>query len=257
MQAFEWVHVIPGLKDFRVPGVEGLPVHVLHSFLVFALLTLLILAAGARLRRADLDIVPAPRFSLLNFFEIAYETIAKLCDDILGHHGPRFVYLIGALALWILFSNLVGVVPGLVPPTDNVNTNAACAIVVFLATHFYGFKAHGIKYLKHFAGPTPWLAPLMIPIEIIGHLARPLSLTLRLFGNMFGDHMNLMVFVFMMTGLTKAILAGPVPLWIFAPIAPLIPIIIILLGIFVAVVQAYVFILLSMSYISGAIAESH
>ena len=114
-----------------------------------------------------------------------------------------------------------------------------------------------MKYLKHFVGPTPWLAPLMIPIEIIGHLARPLSLTLRLFGNMFGDHMNLMVFVGMMIGLTKYILAGPVPVWIFAPIAPLVPIVIILLGIFVSVVQAYVFVLLTMSYLSGSLAESH
>jgi F-type H+-transporting ATPase subunit a len=249
MHSFEWVSVIPALAH--------LPVHVVHSALVFTLLTIAVLLVWNRLRRADLDIVPEGRLSLLTFFETVYQTIAKLCEDIMGHHAPRFVYLVGALALWILFSNLLGVIPGLVPPTDNVNTNASCAIVVFLATHIYGFRAHGIKYLKHFAGPTPWLAPLMIPIEIIGHLARPLSLTLRLFGNMFGDHMNLMVFVFMMTGLTKAIIHGPVPLWIFAPVAPLIPIIIIGLGIFVAVVQAYVFILLSMSYISGAIAEAH
>jgi len=249
MQSFEWVMVIPGIKE--------LPVHVVHSALVFSFLCLLSLLAYRRLADPNLDIVPAPRLSLVNFFETAYGLISKLCDDIMGHHGPHFVYLIGALGMWILFSNLLGTIPGLVPPTDNVNTNAACAITVFVLTHVYGFRAHGIAYLKHFVGPSPWLAPLMIPIEIIGHLARPLSLTLRLYGNMFGDHMNLMVFVFMMTGLTKAILAGPVPLWIFAPVAPLIPIIIILLGIFVSVVQAYVFILLSMSYISGAIAESH
>jgi F-type H+-transporting ATPase subunit a len=249
MQSFELVTVIPGVK--------ALPVHVAHAAIVFILLTLLLLIANRRLRNPALDIVPSPRFSLLNFFEVAYGTIAKLCDEMLGHHGQRYVYLIGAFALWILFSNLLGVVPGLAPATDNVNTNSACAVVVFLATHYYGFRTHGVKYLKQFAGPSPWLAPLMIPIEIIGHLARPLSLTLRLFGNMFGDHMNLMVFVFMMTALTKTILAGPVPFWIFAPIAPLVPIVIILLGVFVAVVQTYVFILLAMSYISGAVSEGH
>jgi len=249
MQSFEWATIIPGIKD--------LPVHVTHAALVFLILTGLIMVAYRRLSDPDLDIVPQPRLSVVTFFETAYTTIERLCEESLGHSGHRFVYLVGALALWILFSNLLGVIPGLVPPTDNVNTNFACAAVVFLLTHYYGFKAHGAKYLKHFVGPTPWLAPLMIPIELIGHLARPLSLTLRLFGNMFGDHMNLMVFVGMMIGLTKYILSGPVPAWIFAPIAPLIPIVIILLGIFVAVVQTYVFVLLTMSYISGAIAESH
>jgi len=249
MHSFEWVSI--------VPGISAVPAHVVHAALVFTVLSLLAIIAGRRLSSPDLDIVPAPRLTLVNFFETAYGTIEKLCEESLGHHGHRFVYLVGTLALWILFSNLLGVIPGLVPPTDNVNTNFACAAVVFLLTHYYGFKAHGVAYLKHFVGPTPWLAPLMIPIEIIGHLARPLSLTLRLFGNMFGDHMNLMVFVGMMIGLTKTILAGPVPAWIFAPIAPLVPIVIILLGIFVAVVQTYVFILLTMSYISGAIAEGH
>jgi F-type H+-transporting ATPase subunit a len=248
MHSFEWISLIPGSEGYG---------HVIHSALVFCVLSLLVMLAYAKLRREDLDIVPPGKLTILSFFETAYTSIFKICEDIMGHHAPHFIYLVGTLALWILFSNLLGVIPGLVPPTDNVNTNASCAIVVFLATHYYGFRAHGIKYLKHFAGPTPWLAPLMIPIEIIGHLARPLSLTLRLFGNMFGDHMNLMVFVFMMISLTKAIIHGPVPVWIFAPIAPLIPIIIIGLGIFVAIVQTYVFILLSMSYISGAIAESH
>jgi F-type H+-transporting ATPase subunit a len=245
MHSFEWISLLPFVQHSKV--AVG---HVVHAAIVFALLTTLVLLARRRLADPALDIVPAPRFSVLNFFEAAYGLIDKLCAESLGHHGPRFVYLVGTLALWILFSNLLGVIPGFVPPTDNVNTNFACAAVVFLLTHYYGFKAHGVKYLKHFAGPTPWLAPLMIPIEIIGHLARPLSLTLRLFGNMFGDHMNLMVFVGMMIGLSKAFI------WA-APIAALVPIVIICLGIFVAVVQTYVFILLTMSYISGAIAEAH
>jgi F-type H+-transporting ATPase subunit a len=242
MQSFEWVAIIP--------GISAIPVHVTHAAIVFMILTLLIMVAYRRLANPALDIVPEPRLSVVNFFEAAYGTIEKLCEESLGHHGHRYIYLVGTLALWILFSNLLGVIPGFVPPTDNVNTNFACAAIVFLATHYYGFKTHGAKYLKHFVGPTPWLAPLMIPIELIGHLARPLSLTLRLFGNMFGDHMNLMVFVGMMIALAKA--------YVFvAPVAVLVPIVIICLGIFVSVVQAYVFVLLTMSYLSGSLAESH
>ena len=103
--------------------------HVVHAALVFTVLSPLALIAGRRLADPDLDIVPAPRFNLVNFFETAYGTIEKLCEESLGHHGHRFVYLVGTLALWILFSNLLGVIPGLVPPTDNVNTNFACAAV--------------------------------------------------------------------------------------------------------------------------------
>ena len=159
--------------------------------------------------------------------------------------------------MYILFSNLLGVIPGLAPPTDNINTTAACGLTVFFATHYYGFKSSGISYLKHFAGPVPWLAPLVIPIEIIGHLARPLSLSLRLFGNMFGDHSVLAVFVMLVTGLTKFLLSSNVIFWVFAPISVVIPIVVIVLGIFVMVVQALVFCLLTMSYLAGAVAEAH
>jgi F-type H+-transporting ATPase subunit a len=167
------------------------------------------------------------------------------------------MFLLGGLAIYILFSNLLGVIPGLAPPTDNVNTTAACALTVFFATHYYGLKDQGLSYLKQFVGPVVWLAPLMIPIEIIGHIARPLSLTLRLFGNMFGDHIVLAVFTYMTILLTKFLLAQNVVLWAFTPISVLIPFLVVILGIFVAVVQTLVFLLLTMSYLAGAVADHH
>jgi F-type H+-transporting ATPase subunit a len=249
LQSFEWVTLIPGLRD--------LPVHLAHTILVVAALSIVVFFVSRKLRDPNLDIVPESSFGLLTFFEVTYEAIMNLSEEMLGHHAPKFLYLIGALGYYILFSNLLGVVPGFAPPTDNINTTAAVALVVFFATHIYGFSAHGISYVKHFAGPSPWLAPLMIPIEIIGHLARPLSLSLRLFGNMFGDHTVLAVFVMLVTGLTQFLLSSNVVFWAFAPFSLLIPTVVIVLGMFVMVVQALVFCLLTMSYLAGAVHEAH
>jgi len=166
------------------------------------------------------------------------ESLSGIIQDSMGPRGKEFILLVGTLALFILFNNLSGLVPGFLPATDNVNTTFACSLTVFVMTHYYGFKEHGIKYLKHFAGPFWWLAPLMIPIELIGHIARPLSLGLRLFGNITGDH------------LVTAIFFGLVPL--------LVPLPVMFLGLFVAFVQTFVFMLLSMAYFSGAIShEEH
>lgn len=247
--SFEWVHAIPGLKL--------LPAHLSHTIIVMCILVPLVWVASRKLRSPDLDVVPPPRFGALAFFELLYEALLDLATGILGHHAPRFLFLIGGLAVYILFSNLLGVIPGLAPPTDNINTTAACALTVFAATHYYGVKSQGLAYLKHFVGPVVWLAPLMVPIEIIGHLARPLSLSLRLFGNMFGDHIVLAVFSFMTISLTKFLLSKSVVLWAFTPITVLIPFVVIILGIFVAVVQTLVFILLTMSYLAGSVADHH
>jgi F-type H+-transporting ATPase subunit a len=248
-QSFEWVHAIPGFKL--------LPAHLSHTIIVMCFLVPLVWIVSRKLRSEDLDVVPPKRFGAMAFFEMAYEAIMGLASGVLGHDAPRFMFLIGGLAVYILFSNLLGIIPGLAPPTDNVNTTAACALTVFFATHYYGLKAQGLSYLKHFVGPSIWLAPLMIPIEIIGHCARPLSLSLRLFGNMFGDHIVLAVFTFMTVSLTKFLLAKGSFALVFTPISVLIPFVVVCLGIFVAVVQTLVFILLTMSYLAGAVAEHH
>ena len=154
----------------------------------------------------------------------------------MGKKGKQFIPLVGTLALFILFSNLLGLIPGFLPPTDNINITAGCAIIVFFSTHYFGVIESGASYFKHFTGPKWWLAPIMLPIEVIGHLARPLSLSLRLFGNITGDHLVLVIF------------SGLIPL--------VVPVFALFLGLFVSIIQALVFILLSMMYISSAIEHS-
>src|SRR5215831_17390653 len=117
-----------------------------------------------------------------NLMEAVLEFILGLIDDVIGPEGRRFLPLIATLGLFIFTSNLLGLVPGFTAPTDNVNTILACALVVFCSYHWIGIRKHGLgAYLRHFVGPMPLLAPLMVPIELISHLARPLSLTMRLF----------------------------------------------------------------------------
>ena len=158
----------------------------------------------------------------------------------IGPHGRKFLPLIGTLGVFILFSNLLGLVPGFLPPTQNLNTTVACALIVFFTTHYVGIRTHGAKYIKHFMGPVWWLAPLMFVIEFISHLARPLSLSMRLFGNIMADHMIL--------GMA---LIAPSFLVIFIPPLAMV------LGVFVSIVQTLIFTLLSMTYISFALAEEH
>ncbi len=224
-----------------IPFLGSLPHQVSMGLFVVVLICLLSYVAFKRQAddpKAD-KLVPSDRLTLRNVFELFTEMVLKFLDDILGHRGREFLPLIGTLGLFIFFSNLLGLVPGFLPPTDNLNTTVACALVIFFATHYYGVKAHGIKYLKHFLGPVLWLAPLMLPIELISHLARVLSLSMRLFGNIMADHMLL--------GLT---LAAPLILPLF--LSPLSMI----LGVFVSLIQTFIFSLLSMIYISLAIEEA-
>jgi F-type H+-transporting ATPase subunit a len=189
----------------------------------------------AQYKRKKDDILPDDRLTFRNVLELMVEAISDLVEQTMGPRGKEFMLIIGTLGLFILFNNLSGLVPGFLPATDNVNTTFACSLTVFVMTHFYGIREHGLKYVKHFMGPIWWLAPIMIPIELIGHLSRPLSLGLRLFGNIMGDHLVTGIF-FML-----------IPLFV--------PLIGMLLGTFVALVQAFVFMLLSMAYFSGAVAQ--
>jgi F-type H+-transporting ATPase subunit a len=190
-----------------------------------------------QLKRTEEEVVPEGKLTFRNLLEIVVEAITSLVDSQMGTRGREFVLIIGTLGLFILLNNLSGLIPGFLPATDNVNTTFACSLTVFFLTHYYGVREHGVKYLKQFVGPIWWLAPIMIPIEIIGHLSRPLSLGLRLFGNVMGDHLVTGIF--------------------FLLIPLLIPLIGMFLGTFVAFVQAFVFVLLSMVYFSGAISEEH
>ncbi len=200
----------------------------------YAWLVMLILIAVAFVVSRGIKMIPG---TLQNLMESVIGGIEGLLVETMGPKGKAYFPLIATFALFILVSNLIGLVPGLYPPTANLNTNAALALTVFAMTHIIGVKEHGISYLKHFMGPVLVLAPLVFVIEIIGHIARPLSLSLRLFGNMYGHEIVLMIF--------------------FALVPLFLPIPMMLMGVLVAFIQAFVFTLLAMIYIAGALEEAH
>jgi len=199
-----------------------------------------------------------------NAMEIVLERFLGMLDDVIGHQGRRYLPLIGTLGLFILLANLLGLVPGLVAPTANLNTTAACAIIVFVTYHVIGIRKQGLAgYAKHFMGPVPWLAPLMVPIELVSHLARPLSLSLRLFGNMTGGHILLAVFFFLMgfDGILGWALSGSLGGLMLGAPTELIMILFTVgflypLKILVAFLQAFIFVMLSMLYIAAAIEDA-
>lgn len=210
--------------------------HVLSTLLVLLFVTIGAMSFASAVRRGgEQAIVPPSRMSLRNLFEMLGDSIWGMTRNIMGEkNGRRYLPLIGTLACFIFFSNVMSLIPGLIPPTATLKTNVALAVTVFVITHIEGVRAQGIgPYLKHFAGPIIALAPLMFVIELIGHLARPLSLSLRLMGNMVSDHKVVGVFFFL------------VPL--------LVPVPFLILGTMVAIIQTLVFCLLSMVYISMAV----
>lgn len=215
-------------------GMNASPV--LHAGLTFIILFVIAFLISSRYKK-DSTLPTDNTFSVANLMELAVGGLLNFMKQNMGEHAGKFLPLIGTTAFFILISNLMGSIPGFDPPTANLNTTVACALVIFVATHYVGIRTHGARYIKHFLGPVWWLAPVMLIIETISHFARILSLSIRLYGNMFGDHTVLAIFM------------GLVPL--------LIPVIFMGLGIFVALVQAFVFTLLSILYISGALEEAH
>lgn len=204
--------------------------HVIYSW--FIMIILIILGAVAA---KGISMIPT---KAQNVFEILISGIEEFMVDLTGEEGRWLFPISATIFIYIVVCNLIGLVPGFLPPTASVNTTLSCAIPVVIFTHVIGIKYHGVKYIKHFMGPVWWLAPLIFVIEIIGHVARILSLSIRLFGNMMGHELVLGI-LFFLAGLFLA------PLPIMA------------LGIFVAVVQAFVFFLLSIMYFTGAMEHAH
>lgn len=209
--------------------------HVLTTMLVLFFCVWGALAFYRGTRSKDKGLVPPRKMNLRNFFEYTAESVYGMVEGAMGEaNAKKFFPLIGALWMFILFGNLIGLVPGFVTPNDTLKTNVGIAVMVFLLTHYYGIKEHGpINYFKHFMGPSPALAPLIFPIEMISHFARPLSLSVRLLGNMMADHKVVMSF--------------------FALVPILVPLPFMLLGLLVCLIQALVFCTLTMVYISMAI----
>ncbi|MDZ4163774.1 MAG: F0F1 ATP synthase subunit A [Smithellaceae bacterium] len=206
-----------------------LPDHVTYTWVTMAILILFGFFATRRM-----EIYPR---KMQNVAEVMVDGLNNFIVDTMGHHGKRVFPLIATLAFFILTSNLMGLFPGFTSPTANLNTTISLALVVFFTTHIIGIRVHGFKYIKQFLGPVWWLTPLMLPIEIISHLARPLSLSVRLFGNMEGGHIVLGVLFFL------------VPF--------LVPLPIMFLKLIIALIQTLVFVLLSMMYFAGAMEEAH
>ncbi len=202
--------------------------------IAYTWLIMLLLLIVAKLSTNNLKSIPQ---GLQNFMEVVIGGIENMLVETMGEHGRPFFPLVATLAIFILVSNLIGLIPGFFPPTANINTTAACAVIVFLMTHIVGIKHHGFHYLKHFMGPIAWLAPMMFFIEVIGHLSRVVSLTLRLFGNMNGHELVLMIFF------------GLAPF--------LVPMPMMMMGVLVSFIQAFVFMLLAMIYIQGSLEEAH
>ncbi len=238
---------------FRLPGI---PDHVTYTWFVMIVLTVAAFAASRRV-----SLVPT---GLQNFMELVLEQFLGLVDDLIGPEGRRYLPLVATLGIFILVANLLGLIPGLMSPTASLNTTGACALVVFLTYHWVGIRKQGLlSYLRHFMGPVVWLAPLMVPIEVISHFARPLSLSLRLFGNMTGGHILLAAMFFLMgfdgllgwalSGSVGGLLVGgPVGLLMFVFVLGfLVP-----LKILVSLIQAFVFVMLTCLYIAGAVEES-
>ena len=173
-----------------------------------------------------------------NVFETLVTGLEESVVSITGEEGRKSFPLVITIFLFVLLGNLFGLIPGFFPPTANINTTLACALIAVGWSHVIGIKYHGIKYVKHFLGPIPIMIPMFLPIEIVSHIARVLSLTFRLFGNMAGHELVVGILL---------LLAGMF----------LVPLPIMALGAFVALVQAFVFFLLATMYIAGAIEEAH
>lgn len=228
--SFNWTQLIPGV------GHEY--AHIATLGIATAATIGMGVAARASLGTGETAILPASKFSLRGVFEMLTEMTSGLADMVIGEHGKHYVPFFTSVFFFILLNNLIGMIPGMTPATENINTTFGFGILMFLFYNFQGIKENGpIAYLKHFMGPVIFLAPLMFVIELVSHFVRPFSLGLRLANVMMGDHVVLSVF------LDLAPIGVPIPFYI--------------LGLFVCFVQAFVFTLLSMVYVAFAIAHDH
>ncbi|HEX4924270.1 MAG TPA: F0F1 ATP synthase subunit A [Bdellovibrionales bacterium] len=232
---FSWTQFIPGVAENHM-------IHVATLAIVSVLLVLLGLVARVRLGSGEAAVIPEDRVTVRGFFEVILEFINNLSDTVIGHHGRKFAPMFASIFVFIFFSNLIGLIPGMTAPTDNLNTGLALGLFSFAVYNYYGIKENGIGYIKHFMANMTngaWLlfGLLLLVLELISHLVRPFSLGLRLMANIQGDHTILGVFTDLIP------IGAPIPFY--------------LLGLFVCFMQAFIFTVLSMVYISIATAHDH
>ncbi len=212
-------------------GHHAVPDHIIMIVLISLGLVLFSLWIRSRLS------VEAPTRAQ-HLVEVVLEALNGLMKEVIGKDSRRFLPIIGTLAIYILCGNLLGLIPGFLSPTSNLNITASCAICVFFYYNYHGIRKHGlISYLAHFMGPVWWLAWLLFPVEIVSHMARPFSLSMRLFGNIFAEEL----------------IIGSLNKYIF-PFLTSVPVM--FLALFASTIQAFIFVLLTMVYISGAVEEA-
>jgi len=221
------------VKLFELIGLD----HFAHAYphVIYTWVVMAILIGFGFVAAKVVSLIPSKG---QNFFEILVSGLEEFAVGITGEEGRWLFPIIATIFIFIAACNLIGLIPGFYPPTASSHTTGSCAVVVVVFTHIIGIKYHGAGYIKHFLGPVWWMIPIIFPIELIGHLARLLSLSFRLFGNMMGHELVL------------GILFGLAGLY-FAPLP------IMALGIFVALVQAFVFFLLSVMYFTSAMEHAH
>jgi F-type H+-transporting ATPase subunit a len=222
------VAAVLGLAGVDVPD----PLHVIPDYLVMVLIVAVLITLILGLASRRLALVPNGR---QNVVEMIVQGLEGLIVDTVGPEGRKYLPVLGTVGLFIFGCNMIGLIPGFMSPTSKLNVTVGCALVVFFYYHAQGVKAQGLKYFKHFMGPIPALAPLMFPIEIISHFSRPVSLSMRLFCNIYAEELLIVI------------MAGIIPF--------LLPLPFMAVAIFTSLIQAFVFVLLSCVYIAGAIAH--
>jgi F-type H+-transporting ATPase subunit a len=233
LEHFNWFLLIPGITHENS--------HIVTLATVSAGLIGLSVAGRVALGSGEKAVAPAGSFSLKGIIELITEFIVGLVDTVVGEEGRKFVPMFAAIFLYIWINNLIGLLPGVTPATDNLNTTLAVGIFSFAVYNFYGIKEHGIAYFKQFWGPIFWMGPMMVLIELLSHVMRPFTLGIRLQGNIMADHTAVSIFV----GIFEKMWFIPFPAVFYG------------MGIFVASMQAFVFTMLSMVYISMAISHDH
>jgi F-type H+-transporting ATPase subunit a len=228
------VAALLGALGFHVEGPEVIPPHIVMTMLIVALVTIVSLVMKSRL-----SVENPGRFQIL--LEDGVTAVVNLLQEWIGPDGKQYLPLIFTLGLFILLGNYAGLVPGLVAPTSSINVTVGLAITTWVYYHYQGLRKQGVwNYIKHFAvppGAPVWMAPLMLVIELISHTSRLLSLSLRLFGNIFGEE------------LVIVILGSIIPF--------LVPLPMMFLGLITGGLQAFIFVLLSIIYLQAAVAVEH
>jgi F-type H+-transporting ATPase subunit a len=243
--------VTPALMALGVAPAD--PAHPISNYTAMEIMVFVILVGGALILRAGLSVENPGTFQQV--MEVAVEFVQNLVSEIIGPDSSQYVPLIGTLGLFILVSNVLGLVPTLETPTGYIPVTLGCAVAVFIYYNYQGVHHHGaLGYLKTFWGPIWWVGFLLFPVEVVSNLFRLLSLSVRLFANMFVGKLLEQVFASLAADLSGAIL----PLRVFGQVlAVTAPASMMALHLFVSFVQAYIFMLLPAVYISLATAEEH